>query len=97
MRKIKHSTAFKRDVKREKKGRYREIFDTELEEIVNTLANDAFLDEKYYDHALHFNFEDYRECHIRTDLILIYRKTYEEIHILRLESLGSHRQVLGIE
>ncbi|MBR1895259.1 MAG: type II toxin-antitoxin system mRNA interferase toxin, RelE/StbE family, partial [Pyramidobacter sp.] len=43
------------------------------------------------------NFEDYRECHIRTDLILIYRKTYEEIHILRLESLGSHRQVLGIE
>lgn len=97
MRKIKHTSAFKRDVRREKRGVYREIFDTELEDVINTLANDAALDKKYVDHNLHYNFEGYRECHIRADLILLYRKTDKEIRVLRLERLGSHRQVLGIE
>ena len=97
MRRIKHSSAFKKDIRREKKGRYREIFDAELEEIVTTLAKDLPLEPKHKDHDLHLNFSGYRECHIRQDLILLYRKTDGEIRILRLERLGSHRQVLGIE
>ncbi|MCI6261234.1 MAG: type II toxin-antitoxin system YafQ family toxin [Pyramidobacter sp.] len=97
MRTIKHSSAFKRDVKREKKGRYREVFDTELLEIIDQLANDIPLDEKYQDHELQRNLRGYRECHVRGDFLLLYQKIDGELKILRLERLGSHRQVLGIE
>ena len=97
MRTIKHSSAFKRDVKREKKGRYREVFDTELLEIIDRLANDIPLDKKYQDHELQRDLEGYRECHVRGDFLLLYQKIDGELKILRLERLGSHRQVLGIE
>ena len=97
MRTIKHSSAFKRDVKREKKGRYCEVFDTELLAIINNLANDVPLDEKYQDHELQRNLSGYRECHVRVDFLLLYQKIDGELKILRHERLGSHRQVLGIE
>jgi len=41
-----------------------------LEEVVNKLANQEVLDEKYHDHALSGDFADFRECHIKTWLVI---------------------------
>ena len=43
-----------------------------LEEVVNKLANQEVLDEKYHDHALSGDYSDFRECHIKSDWLLVY-------------------------
>lgn len=45
MRKIEPTTQFKRDYKREKKGKYREILETTFTDILKLLANDKPLPE----------------------------------------------------
>jgi mRNA interferase YafQ len=42
-------------------------------------------------HALSNNWQDYRDCHIRPDLVLIYRKPDDET--LQLVRLGSHSEL----
>jgi mRNA interferase YafQ len=93
MRTIKYTKHFKRDFKREKQaGRYKKL-EHELLVTVKLLASDKLLTKRYYDHALTGNWVDYRDCHIKPDLILIYRKPSNEV--LELVRLGSHSQ-LGI-
>ena len=96
MRQIKQSVQFRRDLKRELKGMYRNVFakDGEYEQIKNMLMMDVTLPPKYRDHALHNNFEGKRECHLRHDLLLLYR--YEGDDWLILEGLGSHSDLLGL-
>ncbi|MDR3503901.1 MAG: type II toxin-antitoxin system YafQ family toxin [Legionella sp.] len=55
------------------------------------LANYAELAEKHRDHALSGNWSDHRDCHIKPDLILIYRKP--EMDTLQLVRLGSHSEL----
>ena len=93
MRGIERTTQFKKDYKREKKGKYREILETLFIEVLVALANDNELAEKHRDHALTNNWNDHRDCHIKPDLILIYRKP--DINTLQLVRLGSHSE-LGI-
>jgi len=96
MRKIEITSAFKRDFKRESKGRHRAILDTELKRIIATLANDDPLPEKYRDHMLTGNWKNYRDCHVRPDLVLIYRYMNadgETPHRLVLTRLGSHSEL----
>ena len=38
------------------------------------LAKDEPLPRRYFDHPLSGEWSDHRDCHIRPDLILIYRK-----------------------
>lgn len=97
MRSIKQSSAFKRDMKRESKGEYRHVLKENLYKTIEKLANDILLDPQSHDHALSHNLKEYRECHIGPDLILLYRKTDAGICVLRLDRLGTHREVLGIE
>jgi mRNA interferase YafQ len=52
MRKIERTSHFKRDYKRESKGRYREILDPELVTIIAALPGDQPLAEQHRDHAL---------------------------------------------
>lgn len=93
MRMIERSTAFKRDYKREGKGQYRTVLEKDLKYILVTLASDQPLDTKYRDHDLSGNWLGYRECHIKPDLLLIYRKSGTDI--LRLARLGSHSTLFG--
>ncbi|MFK7865905.1 MAG: type II toxin-antitoxin system YafQ family toxin [Alphaproteobacteria bacterium] len=87
MREIKWSTAFKKDYRRIKKGRYAKTLDKELTEIVNRLIHDQPLPESACDHALIGKYKDCRDCHIYPDLVLIYRKTeYDELELIRMES-----------
>lgn len=93
MRTIERATAFRRDFKRESKGRYRTIIEAELKHVLTALALDKPLDPKYRDHDLIGNWKGYRECHIKPDLLLIYKRPNEKT--LRLARLGSHSDLFG--
>lgn len=92
MRKISYTKRFKHDYKREKKsGRYRANLETELLSVVKLLAADSTLPLSYRDHNLINDWKDHRDCHIKPDLILIYRKP--DLDTLELVRLGSHSQL----
>lgn len=93
MRTIERSTAFKRDYKREAKGRHRATLAAELLAVLTMLANDKPLDPRYRDHDLSGDWAGYRDCHIKPDLVLIYRKP--DAGTLRLARLGSHSELFG--
>lgn len=89
MRTIERSSAFKRDYKRIKAmPQHRGNVDELLLPIAALLANDQPLPENLRDHALSGTWSNYRECHLKPDLLLVYRKVGADI--LRLARLGSH-------
>lgn len=91
MRTIKQSSQFKRDLKREAKGPHRATLKNDFTEIVRALASDEVLAEKYRDHALTGEWKDHRDCHVKPDLVLIYRKPDDEV--LQLVRIGSHSEL----
>lgn len=93
MRTIDRASSFKRDYKREAKGRYRITLDDELKPTLVALATDQTLDARYRDHDLSGDWAGYRECHVKPDLLLIYRKS--DADTLRLARLGSHSELFG--
>ncbi|WP_338862848.1 type II toxin-antitoxin system YafQ family toxin [Mycetohabitans rhizoxinica] len=93
MRTIDRSSAFKRDYKREAKGQHRTTLDDVLKPVLFALATDQSLATRYRDHDLSGDWAGYRECHIKPDLLLIYRKSDSDT--LRLARLGSHSQLFG--
>lgn len=94
MRTIELSTAFKKDYKRVK-ANPRHTHDVQIlfEGIALLLVQDHPLPESCKDHALIGDWKGYRECHLKPDLLLIYRKA--ELEILRLARLGSHSELFG--
>lgn len=48
---------------------------------------------KYRDHALIGDWSGYRECHLKPDLLLIYKKV--EQSVLQLARLGSHSELFS--
>lgn len=63
-----------------------------LKEVVTLLANGETLDQKYKDHNLIGNYLGCRECHLKPDLLLIYR-IENEILELALTRVGSHSKL----
>src|SRR5713101_8330182 len=75
--------------KREKKGQHRHELEFLVASAVLLLAEDKALPERNRDHRLAGEWSDFRECcHLKPDLLLIYRKP--DLAILRLVRLGSH-------
>ncbi|MBN1961418.1 MAG: type II toxin-antitoxin system YafQ family toxin [Deltaproteobacteria bacterium] len=93
MRTIERSSAFKRDYKREAKGKQRPTLDDDLQTVLKKLLTDQPLAQFYHDHNLSGNWNEYRECHIYPDLLLIYRKSND--NTLYLARLGSHSELFG--
>ena len=93
MRSNKWSSAFKRDFKRESKGPNRYVLKEEFYDVIADLSNDIPLPTKYKDHALTGDWEGYRSCHIKPDLILNYEKPDDKT--LRLVRLGTHSKIYG--
>jgi mRNA interferase YafQ len=94
MRTIKHSKRFKRDYRREKSGVLGKKLDALLREALEFLVVDAPLPKRYKDHLLvgdWGDWKDHRDCHIRADLVLIYRKP--DLESLELVRLGSHSEL----
>jgi mRNA interferase YafQ len=59
-------------------------------EIVYKLLNDVELDEKYKDHQLKGKWKDYRECHIKPDLLLVYKINDDKLELI---DIGSHSEL----
>jgi mRNA interferase YafQ len=93
MRTIKRSSAFKRDYKRAVKGPNGGRLDDALAPVLRALLNDEALEARNRDHELIGDWAGYRECHVRLDLLPIYRKP--DAVTLRLARLGSHNELFG--
>ncbi len=61
----------------------------EIDKVIKMLAMSESLPAKYRDHFLKGEWMGYRECHIQSDLLLIY-SIEEEFYILDLMNIGSH-------
>ncbi|MBX9906317.1 type II toxin-antitoxin system YafQ family toxin [Patescibacteria group bacterium] len=79
-------TAYKRV--RNLRGFNKEIF----LEVVETLASGDTLKAEYRDHKLTGNLKNFRECHLASDILLIYQID-DGILILTLVSIGNHAQL----
>ncbi|MCL1995781.1 MAG: type II toxin-antitoxin system YafQ family toxin [Defluviitaleaceae bacterium] len=84
--KVEPSTKFRRDYKRAIKRGYDMRL---LDDVVDMLSNGNQLPEKYLDHSLKGDWGGFRECHITSDWLLVYR--YEDdVLILVLQRTGTH-------
>ncbi|MDE0057127.1 MAG: type II toxin-antitoxin system YafQ family toxin [Defluviicoccus sp.] len=77
--------------KREKRGRFASTLDAELRSAVTALAADRELPWRHQDHRLSGQWKDRRDCHVRPDLVSIYRKPDAEY--LDLVRRGSHGEL----
>jgi mRNA interferase YafQ len=93
MRRVRRSTAFRRDARREDRGRYQGQVEPILRPVLAALADDVPLPAVNRDHALAGQWTGYRECHVRPDLLLVYRKSDPDS--LQLVRLGSHALLFG--
>lgn len=85
--KIEYSTPFKKALKKLNKKDIDKVFN-----VIEKLANGEKLDIKFKDHALKGNYLGYRDCHIKADLVLIYKKQDDRL-ILTCVELGSHSEL----
>ena len=60
-------------------------------QVVDLLAFDTPLPRRNFDHPVAGAWSDHRDCHIRPDLVLIYRKPDEDS--LELVRPGSHSEL----
>lgn len=84
---VRESNAFKRDIKRLRRGNF-DI--SKLGAITLKLSKGEKLEARYYDHVLVGNWKGYRECHIASDCLLIYIITDNELLLART---GSHSEL----
>jgi mRNA interferase YafQ len=91
MRRIERTNAFRRDFKREMRGQHRRDVEELLASAISSLVEDKPLAEKNRDHTLTGEWRDFRECHLKPDLLLIYRKP--DADVLQLVRMGSHSEL----
>ncbi|MBI2800472.1 MAG: type II toxin-antitoxin system YafQ family toxin [Gammaproteobacteria bacterium] len=91
MRTIERTGQFKRDYNREAKGLHRATLESDFLAVLTAFVNDRPLAGKYRDHPLSGEWKDHRDCHLKPDLVLIYRKPNDAV--LQLVRLGSHSEL----
>ena len=87
MRAFQISKYFKRDLK---KLPAEIMLSSEFIEVFYCLQHDLPLPEKYKDHPLTGDWRGYRDCHIKNDLVLIYKI---EDDLIKLARVNSHSEV----
>lgn len=85
--KIAYSSSFKKDMKS-----LSEEEKSEAKAVIQKLAKGEILEEKYKDHQLSGKLKEFRDCHIRPDLILVY-KIVDNILELYTYRIGSHSKL----
>lgn len=91
MRRIDRTRAFKRDYQRVVATPKHRDLDNLLPAVLALLATDTPLPAKYADHPLRGEWRDFRDCHVKPDLVLIYRRAGDDV--LQLVRLGSHSEL----
>jgi len=87
MYEIFRTTSFKKDYKK-----LSNVDKKLLKEVITLLANGKTLVEEYNDHKLIGNYLGCKECHIKPDLLLIYRIN-DNVLELALTRVGSHSKL----
>ena len=88
MRSIEFTHLYLKDLRQARK---RGLPETELNAIVEKLAKDEPLEIKHKDHPLKGKYWGFRECHIRPDWLLIYKKEdTRNLSLLYLMRTGTH-------
>lgn len=85
-KKISMTSQFKRDLKKQ----YLLLISPDWSEVFGTLVKNGTLDPKYKNHPLIGNYVGYLECHLKPDLLLIYKNMPDELILVRL---GSHSEL----
>ncbi|MFO0438451.1 MAG: type II toxin-antitoxin system YafQ family toxin [Phenylobacterium sp.] len=88
---LERTNQFKRDFKREKSGQHSDL-ETVLTEVLTLLLSGKPLPASRKDHPLKGGWKGYRDCHLKADLVLIYKKTKDAIILVRL---GSHSELFS--
>jgi mRNA interferase YafQ len=83
------TASFKKGFKKLSSKHQEEVF-----VVIEILANGDLLPQKYKDHSLSGNYKGCCECHVRPDLLLIYRIN-EGVLELTLVEVGSHSDLFG--
>ena len=86
---LRYSAQFRRDIKR---FVHEKVTISELETVLDILATEKKLPDKYHNHPLVGKFKGCFDCHIRPDVVLVYKIDDVEVSILLLR-LGSHSEV----
>ena len=81
-----YTSQFKKDYKLAQK---RHVDIDELFKVISMLQKQELLPEETRDHSLVGNDKGYRECHVRPDLLLIYKIKKKELELL-LFRIGTH-------
>ena len=83
---VKFTNQFKKDLKLAKKqGKDIE----RLYAVIEKLADDEPLEQKYRDHDLNGTYKGCRECHVEPDWLLVY-EVMDDVLVLMLYRVGSH-------
>lgn len=90
MREILQAKQFKKSFKRVQS--HKDFKQSIFEFVVEELANDRPLDQKYKDHELIGYYAGYRECHLQNDILLVYQKR-KDVLVLILSDIGSHSEL----
>lgn len=89
MRTLVRSRQFRRDVECSKQ-RGKDL--TKLRELLSTLIAGQDLAQQYQDHPLKGIWKGYRDAHIESDWLLIYRVVGDELQLVRA---GTHADLFG--
>jgi mRNA interferase YafQ len=90
MLKLEYSNQFKKDFKKVIKLAIPDVI--EVGNVVSTLQRNSKLEAKYVDHPLSGNWSGYRDCHVKPDLVLIYKV---DSTTLKLARIGSHSDLFN--
>ena len=94
MYRIIRTKAFERSYKRLRQSGVKGQVIDGLKDIIDTLASGETLASKHRDHKLTGYFREYRECHVRPNLLLVYQIDHGNL-ILILVDIGSHPYLFG--
>ncbi|OOE95176.1 addiction module toxin RelE [Salinivibrio sp. MA351] len=88
MLKLEYSRQFKKDFKKIAKLSIPDV--VEVGHAIKQLQLGETLPEKYVDHSLSGNWQNYRDCHVKPDLVLIYKVDDTS---LKLARIGTHSEL----
>ncbi len=91
---IVRTKVFERSYRKLKQSGIKEQIINDIKNIIDTLASGKSLLPKHQDHKLTGYLSEYRECHVRPNLLLVYQIDHGNL-ILVLVDIGSHPYLFG--
>ncbi len=90
MREVELTSQFKKDYKRARKNPNYKNLEIILTLVIKNLQNDELLAPSFQAHKLKGKYNEFEECHLKPDLLLIYFKIENRLKLIRL---GSHSEL----